>query len=643
MATFRQSRKDLPVPPLESRIGVLLALMAVTLALALARLYYLQVIKHREMAELADRNRIRIRRLPAPRGLVFDRRHRPLVDTVPGFAAEIVPEDTRHPAVTVARLERYIGDDGAARRLGQAERDGRPAFEPVILAESLKWPQVVAIETHQLKLPGVTLRVEPRRHYLYGTVAAHLLGYVGEVNKRELERLSAYHMGDEIGKAGLERRWEAYLRGKAGGQEVEVDALGRRLRMLREIPDQPGASVVLTIDLDLQQAAEQALGDRAGAVVALNPNNGQVLALVSHPAFDPNLFATGITPVQWHALAADPGHPLEDRAIQGTYAPGSTFKLVLAIAGLEEHTLTPSTTYYCSGALWFGNRYYRCWRKQGHGAISLHRAIVQSCDVFFYNVGEHLGVDRIALWAHRLGLGMRSGIALANEQIGIIPSSQWKLRRFHERWYPAETLSVAIGQGYVAVTPIQMAEVVSEIANGGIRYRPQFVKEVDDLDGKPVIRYKPDVESRAGIDPAMLDIVRDAMCDVVNAPGGTGHAAQLPNVTVCGKTGTAQVVKEQQGQRVAENALPMRFRDNGWFVAFAPRDHPRIAIAAVVEHAGHGGSSAGPVVHDVMQKFFELYPGQAAAPVPAPERAADQGQRAATLAVLPASSPNGRN
>jgi penicillin-binding protein 2 len=628
---FRYSRKDLPVPRLDLRVAGLSILIAVMLTIVAGRLYYLQVVQHKTLAELADRNRIRIRRLPALRGLVFDRDHRPLVDTVPSFDAVVVPEDTDDLSDTIERLDQLLGDGNIAARLQQAEDEQRPAYEPITVAEHLDWKQVVALETHQLELPGVSLQVTPRRHYLYGSVAAHLLGYVGEVTRHDLAHLTGYENGDQIGKFGLERGWENFLRGGAGGQEIEVDAVGRRLRLLREIPEQPGDGVVLTIDLDVQAAAEQALGDRMGAIVAIDPNTGYILAMVSHPAFDPNLFTSGISPADWHRLMTDPGHPLEDRAIQGIYAPGSTFKIVDSIAGMQDHTLTPSTTYYCPGGLWYGNREYRCWRKQGHGTLSLHRAIVESCDVYFYEVGERLGVDRIAHWAHLLGLGEKTGIALAHERTGIIPSSEWKLKRYHQRWYPAETLSVAIGQGYVAVTPIQMAVLAAEVANGGIRYQPQFVKEVDAPDGTPLRTYPPVVEQRLPIDPANLDFIRDAMCDVVNAPDGTAHKAALPNILVCGKTGTAQVVAEKQGARTKENAIPEQLRDNGWFIAFAPKDHPRIAIAAVVEHGGHGGSAAAPGVRDVMEKFFALYPAgvPAAPPAAAPAAAHPQIQASA--------------
>ena len=601
----------------------------IVLGIVAGRLYFLQIIKHRDLAQMADRNRIRILRLPALRGLVFDRRHRPLVDTKPSFEAAIVPEDSPNLPVTIAHLQKLLGVEGLEKKIDDADDQGRPDFEPVIVAEHLDWPQVVALESHQLELPGVNLQVSPQRHYLYDSLAAHLLGYVGEVSLKDLDRLPDYRMGDEIGKFGLERSLESTLRGDSGGQEIEVDAVGRRLRLLREIPERPGDSIVMTIDLDLQRTAEAAIGDRTGALVAVDPNTGYILAMASKPAFDPNIFAEGISSAAWRELATDPNHPLENRAIQGTYPPGSTFKIVDSIAALMDRAITMDTSFFCPGGIWFGNREYRCWRKQGHGHIELHRAIVESCDVFFYDVGEHLGVDRIAAWAHALGLGRKSGIELSNERAGVIPSTEWKERRFHQRWYPAETLSVAIGQGYVAVTPLQLAMMAATVANGGTLYQPQFVREVDALDGAVVKQFPPIVRGELHIDPKVLDEVRDGMIGVVNAPDGTAHAARLDNIIVAGKTGTAQVVKEAQGVRTKENALPMKYRDHGWFIAFAPADHPKIAIACIIEHSGHGGSSAGPVVKQVMEKYFELYPAQNAQP------AASAAERAVSEHVEP--------
>ncbi len=608
MAVLGRRRGKLAVPKLEPRLTALTIFMMLVMGGVALRLYYLQVIETQQLADLADRNRIRVLREPASRGLIFDRRHRVLVDTRPSFDAVIVPEDAQNLSTTVRNLERYLGDDHAEDKITQAQDDDRPAFDPVTIQERLTWDQVVALETHQLDLPGVSVQVTPRRRYIYGAFASHLLGYVGEVNEQELRKTPGYHMGDEIGKFGLERGWEGYLRGVSGSQEMEVDAVGRRLRVLNETPEKPGASVILTIDADLQATAEQALGNQAGAVVAIDPRTGEILAMASHPTFDPNQFATGLTGPQWRQLINDSTHPLEDRTIQGVYPPGSTFKIVDSIAGLAEHTLTKQTSFHCAGGIWYGNREYRCWRKQGHGTISLINAIIESCDVYFYNVGERLGVDRIAYWAHQLGLGVSTDIPLAHEKTGTIPSTAWKERRFHERWYPAETLSVAIGQGYVAATPLQMAQLAAEVASNGIRYKPHFVKEIEGLDGQPIKTYEPEVAQRIPLTADQWQIVRAGMCGVVNSPMGTARKAAIPGIEVCGKTGTAQLVKEAAGTRTKEEDIPWRYRDHAWFIAYAPGNDPRIAVACVIEHGGHGGSVAAPVIRAVMMKYFQLYP-----------------------------------
>ncbi|HXW85697.1 MAG TPA: penicillin-binding protein 2, partial [Candidatus Binataceae bacterium] len=613
MARSLSFNSNRAVPRLDLRIAVLSTLVLVVFAGMLVRLYDLQVLHHAEMAELADRNRIRVLREPAPRGIVFDVRHRPLVDTRPSFDAVIVPEDSYDLSATIEKLEKYLGETGIADKITAADDQDRPPYEPVTVDQRLDWPQVVALETHQLELPGVSLDITPGRHYLYGKLAAHLLGYVGEVDKSDLQ-LADYHMGDEIGKFGLERGWEPYLRGVAGGQEVEVDSVGRRLRTLKEIPDQPGSSVVLSIDLDVQQVAEQALEGKNGALVAMDPNTGYIIAMVSHPAFDPDVFGAGVKEADWKDLMSDANHPLQNRVIQGVYPPGSTFKIVDSIAGLEESTLNQNTAYSCAGGMWYGGREYHCWRKQGHGTIELHDAIVRSCDVYFYQVGEKLGIDRLSKWATALGFGQKTGIDLDNEKGGTMPSSVWKERRFHERWYPAETLSVAIGQGYVAVTPMQLAQFASEVANGGTRYKPQFVKQVEALDGSIARSYPPIVEGRVNLDPAYDAIVRDAMGDVVNTPWGTATKCKLPGITVCGKTGTAQVVGDKGSFSAGEDEdkIPEQYRDHAWFIAFAPKEHPTIAVACIVEHGGHGGSAAAPAVHDVMQRFFQNNPPPAA-------------------------------
>ncbi|MEK7341370.1 MAG: penicillin-binding protein 2, partial [Candidatus Binatota bacterium] len=337
------------------------------------------------------------------------------------------------------------------------------------------------------------LRIRPRRSYLMNSMGAHLLGYLGEIGPKQLkaQKAKGYGMGDEIGQFGLERKWEEFLRGRSGGQQVEVDALGRRVRVLHEVEDVPGHSVYLTLDRDLQETAYEALKGKDGAIVALDVNSGAILALVSTPAFDPNVFARGITGEEWRALGQDRAYPLNNRAVQGIYPPGSTFKIVLAIAALEENVIAPETPLLCHGSMAFGNRVFRDWKKEGHGAVDLNKGIVQSCDVYFYQLGQRIGIDRIAKYARMLGLGEKTGIALDDEKSGLIPDTEWKRKRFGQPWFPGETPSAAIGQGYITVTPLQMANLMAAVANGGTLYRPWFVRRVESLDGTLIREYGP--------------------------------------------------------------------------------------------------------------------------------------------------------
>jgi penicillin-binding protein 2 len=408
-------------------------------------------------------------------------------------------------------------------------------------------------------------------------------------------------MGDLVGKTGLERRWESYLRGVNGGQQVEVDSLGRRLRVLREVEEIPGHTLRVTLDRDLQLAADRALGERAGSVVALDPRSGEILAMVNHPSFDPNIFARGIRPQEWRALIRDRTHPLMNRAIQGQYPPGSTFKFIVAVAALQEGIVNPFTSVRCAGGLSYGNRFFRCWRKGGHGSVNVHEALVHSCDTFFYQVAQRLGVDVIAQYARWFGLGEPTGIELDHERSGVIPDSAWKLRRFGQPWFAGETLSVAIGQGYVTATPLQMANALAMLATG-VRFRPYLVREVESPEGAVVFRQEPQRVAELAVRPSVLKQVRDALRDVVER--GTGKNARLPNVAVAGKTGTSQVVRLGK-ERPHPGRLPREHRDHAWFVAYAPAEDPEIVVAAVVEHAeGGGGAVAAPLVRSVLREYF---------------------------------------
>ena len=590
-------------PSLRRRLSWSASAATLMLLLLVLRLWYLQVLAGDEMRTLSESNRIRLRRVQATRGLIVDRHRRVLVDSRASFDAVVVPEDTPDIENTIETLGNFLRQSAAETKAMLDQTAGHPPFQEIVIKRGLEWEEVVALETHQLELPGVSIRTTPRRGYPLGPVLAHVLGYVGEVNGNDIERDAHYRPGDLAGKAGLERVWERYLRGINGGQQVEVDAVGRELRVLHEVKEIPGNTLVLTLDLDLQQAAESALGDRVGSIVALDPRNGEVLAMASRPSFDPNAFTAGIRSQDWRELLDHPRHPLNHRAVQGQYPPGSTFKIIVALAALEEGIINPFNRIHCGGGVQFGNHYFRCWRKGGHGAMNVHDALVHSCDTFFYQVGQRIGIDTIARYSRAFGLGMPTGIALEHEKGGIIPDSAWKRKRFGEPWYAGETLSAAIGQGYITTTPLQMAEVIATLATG-VRYRPRLVQRVETSESDLIEEFAPEETGRLKVRETALQQVRAALADVVNR--GTGKNAKLPDIIVSGKTGTSQVVKLGR-ERVKAHQLPWQERDHAWFVAYAPAEDPVIAVATLVEHAeGGGGAVAAPITHDVLQAFFNL-------------------------------------
>jgi penicillin-binding protein 2 len=586
------------------RITIAVACAVVGILLLALRLWDLQVIRGNEMATLSENNRVRLRRVPATRGRVVDRNGKVLIDSQASFDAVLVPEDARDLTSTVEVLAQFLHQSAAETQTILDRAAGRPPFQEVLVKRNLDFDQVAAVETHQLELPGVSLRITPSRNYPYGPMLAHVLGYTGEVTQGELDSDRTYRSGDVIGKAGLEKAWEPYLRGVHGGQQVEVDALGRELRVLDEEEAIPGHTLVLSIDLDLQQSAEAALGEEAGAIVALDPRNGDVLAMVSRPAYDPNEFTGGIKPERWSELTKHPRHPLNARATQGQYPPGSTFKIIMATAALEEGTINPFTNIHCSGHLPFGNHDFRCWKKGGHGSMNVHTALVNSCDVFFYQVGQRLGIDAIARYARAFGLGEPTGIEIGSERGGVMPDSSWKKRVFKQPWFAGETLSVAIGQGYVTATPLQMAEAVATISTG-MRYKPRLLERVESIDGTVIQTTEPELAAKLPVRATVLKEVQEALVDVV--AHGTGKKASIPGIAIAGKTGTSQVVTLGK-ERIPAAKLEWNQRDHAWFIAYAPADDPAIAIATLVEHAagGGGGAVAAPITKQVLETFFRL-------------------------------------
>jgi penicillin-binding protein 2 len=605
MASYSEINKQDGAPELRRRAALLYAVLVLAFGGLFTRLLYLQIYQGERYTFLSENNRIRLKRVPGTRGMMLDRQGQLLVDSRPSFDLFFVPEDSDAPENTLRSLARYLKWDENELLKTYEDNKSRAAFDEITLGRDVEWSTVVAVETHQLDLPGVTLRARPRRNYVDGPAAAHVLGYLGEINQKQLKTFKelGYSVGDEMGQYGLERRWEEVLHGQSGGQQVEVDALGRRVRVLHEVNDVPGYTVHLTLDRQLQQTAYEALSGKEGTIVAIDVNNGGILALASTPAFDPNNFARGIKADEWRALIQDRLRPLSNRSTQGQYPPGSTFKIIMSIAALEEGVINPEASISDPGYFVFGNRTFRDWKEGGHGSVNLHRAIVISCDTYFYQLGPKLGIDRIAKWARAFGLGEKSGIALDDERGGTIPDTEWKMKRYRQPWFPGETVSVAIGQGYVTVTPLQLANMMAAVANGGKLYRPRIVAKVESVDGATVREYGPELIRKIDLKPDTLKRVQEALADVVKV--GTGGMARSSIVDIAGKTGTAQVV-EMKGGYVKTEQLAYFSRDHAWFVSYAPVDNPQIAIAVLIEHGGHGGDAAAPMAKKVFEKFIEM-------------------------------------
>jgi penicillin-binding protein 2 len=579
--------------------------------LIFVRLWSLQVIKGGELRRLSENNCIRLRENPADRGMLLDRKGRILAHNRPSFEVYLVPEDLKANPEVVIKV-------GEMLRLTQVEieekikaQKRRAPFKPVKIKSDIDWNELALLESNRVHLPGLIVDVRPRRAYDYGDLGSHLIGYLGEVDENELKqsRETPYRMGALIGKYGVEYRWENDLRGLDGGRQIEVDALGREIRPLGIVEPFPGNNLFLTIDLDLQKTAEEAYQDKSGALVAMDLKTGGLLAMVSKPSFEPDIFARNILPEEWKSLVENPHHPLQNKGIQGQYPAGSVFKIITAIAGLESGMITPDTPFICKGAFPFGNRDFRCWKEGGHGAISLHRAIAESCDIYFYQVGLKVGVDLIAHYANEFSLGRVTGISLPHEKPGTVPSSSWKKKRFGVPWYSGETLSFSVGQGYLNATPLQLLMLISGVANGGKLYLPQVVERVENIYGRKLKEYSPVELGRANVSEKTFQIVQEALRGAVNDPHGTGWTCKLKDAKVAGKTGTAQVIRLPENFKKGDmNRMPLKFRDHAWFVAYAPFEDPKIAIAVLVEHGGFGATAAAPIAKKVIEKYLNLKP-----------------------------------
>jgi penicillin-binding protein 2 len=548
----------------------------------------LQVQNPQIYSEQAERNRIKALPIPAPRGRILDRDGRVIVDNHSSYSLVLTRENLKLEHLRpIAEGLRLDYDDLHARVERYA---GRPQYDSIVVKEELTPAELSFVDSHRDFFPEMELIRAQRRLYPQNGFAAHVIGYTGEISEQELDSpdFAKKNPGEVIGKFGIERQYNDVLTGVDGERQVVVDNRGRTREVLANKDAVPGRDLRLTLDLDLQTVAELGMEGKNGAVVALDPRTGEVLAMVSRPTFDPNKFAVRIKSSDWKEIQENPDHPLLNRAIQAQDAPGSTFKPFVATAGLESGAIDDKFTVFCPGGATFYGHYYACWVKGGHGAVALHKGVVHSCDVFFYNVGNRTGIDKLAFYASQAGLGQRTGIDLPNEAQGVVPSPQWKIRTFREKWFAGETISVAIGQGAVTVTPLQLARAYTWLINGGLWRQPHLVQGG---------HYQ---EHSWPLAAANVQKVLDGTWGVVNEPGGTGIRAQIPGLNVCGKTGTAQLASAQflRGRSGRE------WKENAWFVGFAPRQAPEIVVVALYEHGGHG-QFAAPIVRDVLKAYFD--------------------------------------
>ena len=570
------------------------------------RLYYLQVVESDRYRMLADENRINLVLLPPPRGFIVDRNGAALAVNTQNYRVVIVPEQTRDIATTLIALGQLIALSAHdVRRVERGVRRRR-AFVPITVRDNLSWEEVSRVEVNAPSLPGVSIDVGQSRHYPHGQALAHVLGYVAAVSTEELTGDPLLELPEfRVGKSGVEKKYDTVLRGTAGNSQVEVNALGRVIRELRRNEDQPGAEVVLTIDLKLQQFATQRVKEeRSAAVVVLDVDNGDILAMVSTPSFDPNAFNEGLSTEAWNALTQNSDSPLINKAIAGQYSPGSTFKPVVAMAALEAG-ISSDTRVFCKGHIELGDRRFHCWNEHGHGELTMHGALRESCDVWFYEMARRLGVDRIAEMAKRFGLGRRLGVDLAGEQPGLMPTRKWKRDTLNAAWQGGETLVTGIGQGYVLTTPLQLAAMTAQLVNGGHIVRPNLQRDLS----VPTNALPGGIPPSLGFSPASLKFMVRAMTDVVNAPNGTAYPARIRRArwAMGGKTGTSQVrrITTLERERGVQKNIdrPWKERDHALFVGFAPVDRPRYAISIVVEHGGAGASKAAPIARDILTEL----------------------------------------
>jgi penicillin-binding protein 2 len=623
---------------LTARLNILKGAIGVAFGLLACGFWFFQVVQHAKFKEMAENNHQRTLTLRAPRGVIFDRTGRLLVANRNAFNISIVREHTKDLDRTMRVLSTVTGvEEKFIREIVERHRR-EPSYRPIVVIADATLAQVASVTARRLdfELPDVIVQEVPTREYPDEAMAAHLIGYVGEANEDQMES-DGVSTGSIVGQFGVERVYNKMLMGEDGAKRVVVNSVGREIRTLEEIAPVQGRRVQLTINYAMQKAAEEAFRAYGywGSAVVLEPRTGEVLTLTSLPSFDPNDFATGIDHATWQQLNTDELHPLQNRAIQGRYQPGSTFKIVVATAALEEGLITPERKIYCPGGGTFYGRFFQCHLKGGHGSVDLRRAIEKSCNTYFYTVGNMLGVDKMYKWSEKLGLALKSGIDLPNEIESIVPSTEWKQKKYNERWYPGETISVAIGQGQLAVTPVSMAVMMATVANGGTRVVPRLVKASDEGQGWQPVAHPPSPFLPFVMKPETVAAIHDGLWLAVNGAGTAGRG-RIAGRDVAGKTGTAQVIS-LQGRERARGKTDLNLNDHGWFVFMAPKDNPEVAGAVFVEHAEHGYFGATVAKH-ILETYFAQRDGLPLpvlnVPPPAPATPAPIRAVAATVAPV---------
>jgi len=593
----------------EKKMNVLFGVVTLAFLGVFLKLFYLQILNYPYYRGLSDSNSLRLITVRAPRGIITDRNGEILATNIPSYSLYVVPADLKAYGPTMVRLSQILDEPLSSLEMTVESRRQRRKFEPIRLQAHLDETLVAQIEENRARLPGVYIQMEPERYYPHGELASHILGYIGEISEDDLTRLreNGYSVGAVVGKKGIERVYDQVLRGEDGGVQIEVDASGVQRRTLAYKKPVQGQTLLLSIDWKVQQLAEQLLGDQIGSIVVTNPQTGEILAMVSHPNFDPNEFVSGISYKDWNKLLKDKNHPLENRAIQGQYPPGSIFKLITALGALEEGVIDFKKVFLCKGIFWYKTWPYRCWRTSGHGWVNLERAIIESCDIFFYQLGLLVKVDKIYSTAKEMGLGNKTKVDLDSEVAGLVPNAQWKESTQHVPWFPGNTIQMSFGQGYLLTTPLQMLDMTSGLAMDGKIYKPHLLyKIVDQNTGRTVFEKQPEILKKTNIDQKYLDFIKATMEKVISSDFGTGKKARIPGVRVAGKTGTSE---NPHGD------------DHAWFTAFSPAEDPKVAIIVMVENGGEGGVVSAPIAKRVMQQTLgmDVTPWQTPTPVTALE------------------------